>query len=139
MAASSARGYARASYTGEEPTMFATTIRFKMPADTDWEQLRQTAVHRAFEVYRSMPGLRSTAFTFSPERDEFGGNFVWETQDDAEAFLRSDAWSQAQSLYGTPQVERAEVCSYVEGGDLVFPPEVDLRPSSPGASASPVH
>jgi hypothetical protein len=116
--------------------MFATTIRFTMPEDTDWERLRQQAVRRAFEVYRSVPGLRAMAFVFSPERGEFGGNYVWETQDDAEAFLRSDTWMEAVSLYGEPRLERAEVCAYVEEGDLVFPPEVDMRAASPSASAA---
>ena len=118
--------------------MFATTIRFTMPPDTDWERLRQLAIRRAFEVYRSMPGLRAKAFVFSPERSEFGGNYVWDTQDDAEAFLRSDAWRAAMALYGEPRVERAEVCAYVECGDLVFPPEYEQRSSaSEGAAASP--
>lgn len=117
--------------------MFATTIRFTMPADTDWEKLRQLAVRRAFEVYRSMPGLRAKAFVFSPERSEFGGNYVWETQDDAEAFLRSDAWRKALSLYGEPRLERAEICAYVEGGDLVFPPDYGVRPPSEEGVAAP--
>ena len=122
--------------------MFATTIRFTMPADTSWEALRQLAIRRAFEVYRMIPGLRSTAFVFAPERSEFGGNYVWETQDHAEAFLRSAAWRTAVSLYGEPRVERAEVCAYVESGDLVFPPEYEVRsPASPDeyTSASPGH
>ncbi len=121
--------------------MFATTIRFTMPADTSWEALRQLAIRRAFEVYRMIPGLRSKAFVFSPERSEFGGNYVWETQDHAEAFLRSAAWRTAVSLYGEPRVERAEVCAYVESGDLVFPPDYDARPpASPDENAaSPGH
>jgi hypothetical protein len=42
------------------------------------------------------------------------------------------------SLYGEPRVERAEVCAYVECGDLVFPPDYEQRPSaSQGAAASP--
>jgi hypothetical protein len=117
--------------------MFATTIRFTMPEDTDWELLRQLAIRRAFEVYRATPGLRALAFIFAPERSEFGGNYVWETQDHAEAFLRSDAWRMARSLYGEPRIERAEVCAYVEDGDLMFPPAYDLRAATPGDAASP--
>jgi hypothetical protein len=116
--------------------MFATTIRFTMPADTDWERVRQLAVRRAFDVYRTTPGLRSIAFVFAPERAEFGGNFVWETQDHAEAFLRSDAWRVALSLYGgEPRIERAELCAYVEDGDLMFPADYDVR-LAPSADAS---
>jgi hypothetical protein len=123
--------------------MFATTIRFTMPADTDWEGLRQLAVRRAFEVYRTIPGLRSMAFVFAPERTEFGGNCVWETQDHAEAFLRSDAWRTALALYGEARIEQAEVCAYVEDGDLMFPPEYDWRSVTQrgvdAPSGSPTH
>ena len=117
--------------------MFATTVRFSVPADTDWERLRQLAVRRAFEVFRAIPGLRSHAFVFSPERSEFGGDSVWETQDHAEAFLRSDAWRAVLSLYGEPRIERAEVCAYVEDGDLLFPAEYDVRAAAPGAAPQP--
>ena len=118
--------------------MFATTIRFTMPADTNWEGLRQLAIRRAFEVYRAVPGLRAMAFIFAPERSEFGGNYVWETQDHAEAFLRSAAWRAAVSLYGEAHIERAEVCAYVEDGDPVFPPDYDVRPPvSPGERVPP--
>jgi hypothetical protein len=113
--------------------MFATTVRFTMPDDTDWEALRQLAVRRAFEDYRDTPGLRAVAFIFSPERSEFGGNYVWETQDHAEAFLRSDPWRAAP--YGEPRIERAEVCAYVEDGDLLFPPRYDVR--SPARDDAP--
>ncbi len=115
--------------------MFATTVRFTMPAHTDWEALRQLAVRRGFDVYRGTPGLRSAAFVFSPERSEFGGLYLWETQDHAEAFLRSDAWRTALSSYGEPHVERSEVCAYVEDGDLVFPPEYERRSAPPDAAA----
>lgn len=118
--------------------MFATTIRFTMPAETDWEKLRETAVRRAFELYRTMPGLRAKAFIFAPERREYGGNYVWESQDDAEAFLRSDDWKKALSLFGEPRIERSEICAYVEGGDLVYPEYAAARPAAPGSSA-PVH
>ena len=118
--------------------MFATTIRFTMPADTNWEGLRQLAIRAAFEIYRSVPGLRAMAFVFSPEQGQFGGDYVWETQDHAEAFLRSAAWRSAVSLYGEPHVERAEVCAYVEDGDLVFPPDYDARSrASPWEQAAP--
>lgn len=117
--------------------MFATTVRFTMPADTDWEQLRRLAVRRAFEVYRRIPGLHAKAFVFSPERGEYGGNYVWETQDDAEAFLRSETWRDVVAKFGEPRIERTEICAYVEDGDLLFPHEHDLRtPSAPEEGAA---
>jgi hypothetical protein len=120
--------------------MFATTVRWDLPDETDWERLRAAAVRSAFEQFRGVPGLRAKAFLFSPERGEFGGNYVWETQDDAEAYLRSELWRATVSRLGEPRIERAEVCAYVEAGDLVFPPEYNVsawaaRESSADASA----
>jgi hypothetical protein len=116
--------------------MFAMTTRFTLPENTDWEQVRALAVRRAFEMYRAVPGLRSKAFIFAPDRNEYGGNYVWETQDDAEAFLRSDSWTTIVSLLGEPRIERAEICAYVEGGDLVWPPE--YAPESAAQSSAPM-
>jgi hypothetical protein len=117
--------------------MYATTIRFSMPADTDWEALRQLLVRRAFEVFRTLPGLRAEAFIFSPERSEIGANHVWLTQDDAEAYLRSAAFRAAAQQWGEPRVERSEICAYVEDGDLVYPSEpprvIPAEPPSAGA------
>ena len=109
--------------------MFATVIRFPMPPDTDWERLRQQAVRVAFESFRSVAGLRAKAFVYSPERSEFGGNYVWETQDDAEAYLRSEPWRATVARLGEPRIERSEICAYVECGDLIFPPEYGARPA----------
>ena len=118
--------------------MFATTVRFSMPPDTDWEVLRQTLVRRAFEIFRSVPGLRAKAFIFSPERSEIGGNYVWATQDDAEAYLRSAAFRATVARWGEPTVERAEICAYVEEGDLLYPSEpqpMSRAAESPSAGA----
>jgi hypothetical protein len=119
----------------EGQAMFAITIRFTMPDDTDWEEVRAEAVRRAFEVYRNVPGLRSKAFLFAPERGEYGGNYVWETQDDAEAFLQSAGWERLVSQLGEPRIERSEICAYVECGDLVWPADYAPAPAvEPSAS-----
>jgi hypothetical protein len=115
--------------------MYATTVRFTMPPDTDWEALRRALVRRAFEFFRSVPGLRSKAFVFSPERGEIGGNYVWITQDDAEAYLRSPAWHATVERWGEPRVEGAEICAYVDDGDLFYPPEYESTGLSEPPSA----
>ena len=118
--------------------MFATTIRFALTADTDWEDFRQLLVRRAADPFRFVPGLRSKAFVLSPERGEFGGNYVWETQDDAEAFLRSDLFRATVARFGEPcALERAEVCAYLEDGDLIFPPDYDARSEVDAGAAAP--
>jgi len=119
--------------------MFATTIRFVLTADTDFEDFRKLLVRRAADTYRYVQGLRAKAFVLSPERGEFGGNYVWDTQDDAEAFLRSDLFRAAVARYGEPcALERAEVCAYVEDGDLVFPPDYDVQGTSSSDEAIPL-
>ncbi len=108
--------------------MYATNIRFALPQDTDWEGFRQSMIRRAFDVFRQVPGLRAKAFVLSPERAEFGGNYVWETQDDAEAYLRSDLFHALALEFGEPRVqEGAEICAYLEGGDLIFPPDYGVQ------------
>jgi hypothetical protein len=119
--------------------MYATTIRFTLPEDTDWEALRQLLVRRAFEIFRNVPGLRAKAFIFSPERGEMGGNYVWETQDHAEAYLRSDIFRGAVKHFGEARVERSEVCAYVEDGDLVTPRDYEPAVASGGYPAAPQH
>ena len=116
--------------------MYATTVRFSMPPDTDWEALRQALVRRAFESFRNVPGLRSKAFIFAPERGEMGGNYVWNTQDDAEAYLRSGAWRATVARLGEPRVEGAEICAYVEDGDLMYPPDYRIAGAAGDASAA---
>lgn len=123
-----------------DSAMFATTIRYAVPDDTDWEALRQLLVRRAFEAFRDMPGLRSKAVIFAPERSEMGGNYVWDTQDHAEAYLRSDAFRAMVARFGEPRVERAEICAYVEDGDLVFPYGYEAQRTAtqgPSAAAPP--
>jgi hypothetical protein len=123
--------------------MFATTIRFGLPMDvedTDWEELRQFLVRGAFETDRRLPGLRSASVVLSPERGEFGGNYVWETQDDGEAFLRSDRYRSLAHRFGEPHmIERCDVCAYVEDGDLLFPHDDDIQTAlGPSASIPPL-
>jgi hypothetical protein len=126
--------------TSRGKIMFATTIRYAVKPGTDWEHLRQSLIRRAFDTYRFVPGLRSKAFVLSPEREECGGNFVWETQDDAEAFLRSDLFRATVAWLGEPSaLERAQICAYLEEGDLLFPPDYDVQTTiAPDASVPPL-
>jgi len=43
-------------------------------------------IDRAETLYRNLPGLVSKAFLYDPETREYGGNYVWETRRDLEAF-----------------------------------------------------
>jgi hypothetical protein len=123
--------------------MFATTVRFTLSMDTedtDWEDIRSLLVKHAFETDRRTPGLRSASLVLLPERREVGGNYVWETQDDAEAFLRSDGFRSLVRRFGEPHaLERSEICAYLEDGDLVFPHDYDVQSTlGPAASVPPL-
>jgi hypothetical protein len=120
--------------------MYATVIRFAAPRDVDWEDFRKAAIRRAFEVFRFVPGLRAKAFVLAPGEGEFGGNYVWETQDDAEAYLRSDLFRALVAAFGEPRVkEGAEIYAYLEDGDLLFPPDYETRSAlGPEAEGPPL-
>ena len=94
--------------------MHAMIVRFTMPEGTDWEALRRVARERAEAYYRNLPGLRSKAFIISPERREYGGQYVWETREQLEEFLRSEVFAGAVAKFGRPEVLTFEVPAYVE-------------------------
>lgn len=114
--------------------MLATTTRFTVPAGADWKDVERELVRRAFQTWEHAKGLRSAVLVILPARREFGGNHVWETQEDAETFFRSPAWQRVVERYGEPRTERAEICAYVEAGSIVYPTDFDARLA--GASAS---
>lgn len=94
--------------------MIATSIRFILPASTDWNAMRTLMQERA-KLYASVPGLRSKAFVLNVERREYGGNYVWETRGAFDKFLRSELYLSAVRKLGEPaEVKVYEVPAYVE-------------------------
>jgi heme-degrading monooxygenase HmoA len=90
------------------------TTRFTLPASTDWKALRATIAERA-RLYEEMPGLRSKAFVVDEGSREYGGNYVWESREAAEAFVASETFRGAVARFGAPDVRIHEVVAYVEG------------------------
>lgn len=97
--------------------MIATTIRFTMPADTDWTAVHDLLIERS-ALYRDMPGLVSKAFLYNPELRLYGGNYVWQSRDDFERFRDSDTFRKAKERFGEPQVEISEIAAYLDRGDV---------------------
>jgi hypothetical protein len=120
------------AHTGGD-LMFATATRFAVPAGTEWEDIERELVRRAFHTWEHAKGLRSATLVLLPARQEFGGNHVWETQEDAEVFFRSRAWQRVVERYGEPRIERAKICAYIESGSIIYPTDFDVRLA--GASA----
>ena len=71
--------------------MVAACFRFVLPEGTDWNAVRNMMKERA-KAFHKLPGLRAKAFLLDEGRREIGGNYVWETRDALDAYLRSDLY-----------------------------------------------
>lgn len=99
--------------------MYAMTAIFTLPEGTDWDAMRALARERAEAYYLDMPGLKSKAFIIDPERQLYGGQYVWETRAAMDAFIASDLFRGAVAKFGEPEVRFYEVPAYIERGALV--------------------
>jgi heme-degrading monooxygenase HmoA len=97
--------------------MFAACFRFAVPRETDWNVMRKLMKERA-EQFKNLPGLRSKAFLLDADRGEIGGNYVWETRESLDAYLRSDLYLQVVRKIGEPKELRIyEVPEYVDNAE----------------------
>jgi heme-degrading monooxygenase HmoA len=79
-------------------------------------------IDRAETLYRNLPGLVSKAFLYDPETREYGGNYVWETRRDLEAFLSSELFKAATEKFGQPKTLQIHpVAVYLDRGRLHVP------------------
>jgi sporulation protein YlmC with PRC-barrel domain len=87
-------------------TMIATLVLF-YDGERRWTH---DALVAAFEgsapLYRSMDGLRSKAYVIDPERNEFGGFYLWESREQMTRVQGSEDWLRAvRERYGiTPTI-----------------------------------
>lgn len=94
--------------------MFAACFRFVLPEGTNWDAMRTLMKERA-KQFSKLSGLRSKAFLLDVERREIGGNYVWETREALEAYLRSDLFREVVRKIGEPKELRIyEVPEYVD-------------------------
>ena len=77
-----------------------------------------------------MPGLVSKAFLYDPNTREYGGNYVWETREQLNAFLKSEWFSAAKAKFGEPSVHIHPIAAYLERGRVHVPsiPLVGVTP-----------
>jgi hypothetical protein len=97
---------------------YTLLVTFTMPADTDWDALRETARNRA-SLYATVPGLRAKAFVVAPERREYGGHYVFDSRAALDAFLASDLFAGSRAKFGEPTTAIAEVVAYLHDGAIV--------------------
>lgn len=102
--------------------MFALTMRFTLPENTDWATIPAMMEDRARTLYADMPGLVSKAFVYDPDSREYGGNYVWETREQLEGFLASDLIRQAKEKFGEPTTVRVHrVAVLLHRGEVLTP------------------
>lgn len=94
--------------------MFAACFRFVVPEGTDLNAMRNLMKERARQ-FNGLPGLRSKAFLLDVDSREIGGNYVWETRESLDAYLRSDLYLDVVRKIGEPRELRIyEVPEYVD-------------------------
>lgn len=94
--------------------MIGVFVRFRYDGDFDSEKICRIA-EAARGRFEKMPGLRSKAFTFSPEAREATNFYVWESEEAARAFFNEDLLQRVTSLYGVrPSVEFVEIATLVD-------------------------
>jgi Putative mono-oxygenase ydhR len=94
--------------------MYAACFRFALPEGTDVNAIR-TMMKAATAQFRNLPGLRSKAFLLDVDHREIGGNYVWETRESLDAYLRSDLYVAVVRKLGEPKELRIyEVPEYVD-------------------------
>jgi len=101
--------------------MYALTMRFTLPADTDWSKIPALMEDRARNLYSNMPGLISKAFVYDPETREYGGNYLWEHRGQIDAFLKSDIVAGAREKFGEPTYAVHRVAAYLDRGRVYVP------------------
>jgi len=110
--------------------MFTLTMRFTLPKDTDWSQIPALMEDRARTLYINMPGLISKAFIYDPETREYGGNYLWETREQIDAFLKSDIVAGARKKFGEPTYRVHQVAAYLDRGKVYVPAAVTTSRST---------
>lgn len=99
--------------------MHASVITFFLPSTTDWEAVRQSAPERAVDIYKGMPGLVMKAFVVNEEDSEYGGLYLWESEEDLEAFLASDTFREVTAKFGQARIRSYDVAAFLDRGEVV--------------------
>lgn len=94
--------------------MIGTFVTFHLGDNFDEQAVRQIA-ETARAKFEGMPGLRSKAFTFNPEKREAANFYVWDSEEAAKAFFTDELLERLTGLYGVrPTVEFVEIATLVE-------------------------
>lgn len=94
--------------------MIGVVVTFRL-ADAFDEQAVRRIAETARVKFEGMPGLRSKAFTYNPEKREAMNFYVWDSEDAAQAFFTDELITRVAGLYGVrPTVEIVQVAALLE-------------------------
>lgn len=94
--------------------MIGTFVTFHLGDNFDEQAVRKIA-ETARAKFEGMPGLRSKAFTFNPEKREAANFYVWGSEEAAKAFFTDELLERLTGLYGVrPTVEFVQIATLVE-------------------------
>ena len=96
--------------------MIGVFVTFRYGEDFDERAVRRIA-ETARARFEGLPGLRSKAFTLSPEKREAVNFYVWDSKEAAEAFFTGELLERVAELYGVrPRVDFVRIATLVENG-----------------------
>lgn len=94
--------------------MIAVLVSWELESPMYREALVEKFQRRRL-LYDGMAGLRSKTYWIDWERGEYGGFYLWETREAAEALYTPEWIEQATAFYGSrPEIRFLEVPVYVD-------------------------
>jgi hypothetical protein len=103
--------------------MIGVFVTFRYGSEFDAVKIRKIA-ETARARFEGMPGLRSKAFTISPESREAVNVYLWDSEDAAKSFFSEELVQRVAALYGVrPSIAFVEIASLVDNtGKTGLPP-----------------
>ena len=94
--------------------MLGVFVTFRYESSFDAAKVRKIAVG-ARTMFEGMPGLRSKAFTLSPDTREATNVYIWESDAAAKAFFNEQLVERVTGLYGArPTIQFVEIATLVD-------------------------
>jgi heme-degrading monooxygenase HmoA len=94
--------------------MLGVFVTFRYESSFDAAKVRKIAAG-ARAMFEGMPGLRSKAFTLSPDTREATNFYIWESDAAAKAFFNAQLVERVTGLYGVrPTIQFAEIATLVD-------------------------
>ena len=93
--------------TNTAKVVLLVRLRSPLPAD----DLKRRYTERMPE-FRDVPGLLQKYYTYNKSTNEWGGLYVWDSEESLQGYLESDLRKTIASAYeaeGAPRIERLEI------------------------------